>query len=157
YPGLRRQGLTGAAVWHDYITPESDRLTFTFAIAADEHGAVLANYVEALSPLVDGRRVRGMRARDLATGRDIGVAAHLTVIATGGSADHLLDPARISAGTELLKTMNLVTRREAGEEALGGRGPSGRHFFLVPWRGRALMGTWQADETAKQGDVDVTS
>src|SRR5262249_1643913 len=89
YPGLRRQGLTGAAVWHDYITPESDRLTFTFAIAADEHGAVLANYVEALSPLVDGRRVRGMRARDLATGRDIEVAAHLTVIATGGSADHL--------------------------------------------------------------------
>jgi glycerol-3-phosphate dehydrogenase len=157
YPGLRRQGLTGAAVWHDYITPESDRLTFTFAIAADEHGAVLANYVEALSPLVDGKGVRGMRARDLQTGRQLEVAAHLTVIATGGSADHLLAPLGISAGMELLKTMNLVTRREAGEEALGGQGPSGRHFFLVPWRGRALMGTWQAEQTAEQADVDVKS
>ncbi|PWT84043.1 MAG: hypothetical protein C5B57_05550 [Blastocatellia bacterium] len=157
YPGLRRQGLTGAAVWHDYITPESDRLTFSFAIAAHEHGAVLANYVEALSPLVDRRRVRGMHARDLQTGRDLEVAAHLTVIATGGSADHLLAPLGVSTGMQLLKTMNLVTRREAGEEALGGRSPSGRHFFLVPWRGRALMGTWQADRTAEQADVDVTN
>ena len=28
FPGLRRQGLTGAAVWHDYVTTEPDRLTF---------------------------------------------------------------------------------------------------------------------------------
>src|SRR5436190_8666152 len=28
YPGLRRQGLTGAAVWHDYVMTEADRLTF---------------------------------------------------------------------------------------------------------------------------------
>ena len=31
YPGLRRQGLTGAAVWHDYVMTEPDRLTFSFA------------------------------------------------------------------------------------------------------------------------------
>ena len=35
FPGLRGQGLTGAAVWSDYITPESDRLTFSFALSAD--------------------------------------------------------------------------------------------------------------------------
>ena len=29
FPGLRRQGLTGAAVWYDYVTTESDRLTFS--------------------------------------------------------------------------------------------------------------------------------
>src|SRR5258705_5165176 len=26
FPGLRRRGLTGAAVWHDYVTLEADRL-----------------------------------------------------------------------------------------------------------------------------------
>src|SRR5947199_740468 len=71
FPGLRRQGLTGAAVWYDYITPESDRLTFSFAIAAHEHGAVLANYVEAVAPLVDGKRVIGVRVRDRQTGTDV--------------------------------------------------------------------------------------
>ena len=62
FPGLRRQGLTGAAVWHDYVTTESDRLTFTFALAADEHGAVLANHVEAIAP-ARRRPARHRRAR----------------------------------------------------------------------------------------------
>jgi glycerol-3-phosphate dehydrogenase len=40
--------------------------------------------------------------------------------------------------------MNLVTRRDAGNEALGGRSASGRHLFLVPCRNRALFGTWES-------------
>src|SRR5690242_16194816 len=39
FPGLRRQGLTGAAVFYDYVTTEPDRYTFSVAIAAAEHGA----------------------------------------------------------------------------------------------------------------------
>src|SRR5262249_59615719 len=63
FPGLRRQRLTGAAVYYDYVTTEADRLVFSYAIAAAEHGAVLANYVEAVAPLVDGGRVGGGSAR----------------------------------------------------------------------------------------------
>src|SRR6516164_2097124 len=37
FPGLRRQGLTGAAVYHDYITTEPDRYVFSCAVAAVEH------------------------------------------------------------------------------------------------------------------------
>ena len=156
FPGLRRQGLTGAAVWSDYITAESDRLTFSVATAADEHGAVLANYVEAVSPLTDGQRVTGMRARDRQTGRDLEVGARLTVNATGASVDTLLAPLGISTHMPLLKAMNLVTRREAGDEALGGRTASGRRLFLVPWRGRALMGTWESAAAMEPGPADAT-
>src|SRR5690349_18812461 len=46
FPGLKRQGLRGAAVWHDYVTLEPDRLTFAWALAAQRNGAVLANHVE---------------------------------------------------------------------------------------------------------------
>ena len=61
-------GVSSAAVWYDYETVGSERLTLAFAEAAAKHGAVLANYVEAedvfdleaasepqVSP--DGRRV----------------------------------------------------------------------------------------------------
>ena len=96
FPGLRRQGLTGAAVWSDYITAESDRLTFSFAMAAAEHGAVLANYVEAVSPLTDGKRVTGVRARDRQTGREFEIGARLTVNATGAAVDTFLAPLGIS-------------------------------------------------------------
>ena len=157
FPGLRRRGLTGAAVWHDYITPESDRLTFSIALAADEHGAVLANHVEAVSLLVDGKQVKGVVARDRQTMREVTIAAHLTVNATGAAVERLLSPLGVTAPTPLLKAMNLVTRREAGQEALGGRGPSGRHLFLVPWRGRALLGTWEADRATTDDDLSVRS
>jgi len=156
FPGLRRHGLTGAAVWSDYVTAESDRLTFSFAMAAAEHGAVLANYLEAVSPLADGTRVTGVLARDRQTGHNLEIAARLTVNATGASVDTLLAPLGISTRMPLLKAMNLVTRREAGEEALGGRTSSGRHLFLVPWRGRALLGTWESERPLDAGVLDVT-
>jgi glycerol-3-phosphate dehydrogenase len=144
FPGLRRHGLTGAALWSDYITPESDRLTFSFAAAADEHGAVLANHIEGASLLKRRTRVIGVQARDRQTGLDLDITAHLTVNATGASVDQLLTPLGVSTRMPLLKAMNLVTRRDAGEEALGGRAPSGRNLFLIPWRGRALFGTWES-------------
>src|SRR5438552_1643991 len=47
YPELGRVDLSGAAIWHDYVTTDADRLTLAWAIAAAARGAVLANYVEA--------------------------------------------------------------------------------------------------------------
>src|SRR5437764_12961259 len=134
FPGLRRQGLTGAAVWYDYETTEADRLTLAWALAAAEHGATLGNHVEATAPIVDGRRVAGVRARDRESGRHLEIAARITVNATGAAVNRLLAPLNLAAGVPLLKAMNLVTRREAGEEALGAAAASGRHLFLVPWR-----------------------
>jgi glycerol-3-phosphate dehydrogenase len=37
-----------------------------------------------------------------------------------------------------------VTMRDACDAALGGRSASGRNLFLVPWRRRALFGTWES-------------
>jgi glycerol-3-phosphate dehydrogenase len=156
FPGLRRQGLTGAAVFYDYVTTEPDRFTFSFALAASEHGAVLANHVEAIAPLVDSRRVIGVRARDTLGTRALEIAARLTVNATGGRVDALLKPLGIATGIPMLKAMNLVTTRDAGDEALGGRSPSGRNLFLVPWRDRALFGTWESGRTCDPDDTTVS-
>src|SRR5512145_924585 len=59
FPGIREEGLTGAAQWYDYQMVESERLTFAFAAAADRAGADLANYVEALHPVRTGGRIGG--------------------------------------------------------------------------------------------------
>src|SRR5438876_1131385 len=146
FPGLRRQRLAGAAVWYDYETTEADRLTLAWALAAAEHGAVIANHVEATAPMTDGRRVTGVRARDRQTGSDLEIAARVTVNATGAAVDRLLSPLGLSARVPMLKALNLVTRREAGEEALGGRTASGRMILLVPWENRALFGTWESEQ-----------
>ena len=147
YPGLRRQGLTGAAVFYDYLTVEPDRLTFAFALAAVEHGAVVANHLEALEPMVANGRVAGVRARDPLTDRRVEIEARVTVNATGSQVDRLLKPLGVTAAIPFVKAMNLVTTRDAGEEALAGRALSGRNLFLVPWRERALFGTWESQTT----------
>src|SRR4029077_18520454 len=71
-----------------------------------------------------------------------------------GRVDACLKPLGITTGIPMLKAMNLVTRRDAGEEALGGRSTSGRNLFLVPWRERALFGKW---ESARVCDPDDTA
>jgi len=152
FPGLRRQGLTGAAVFYDYVTTESDRLTFSYALAAAEHGAALVNHAEAIEPILEGRRVGGVRVRDTIGGRLLDVGARVVVNASGGAVDVLLEPVGLSSGVPMLKAMNLVTRREAGDEALGGRARSGRNLFLVPWRRRALFGTWESSRACAAGD-----
>jgi glycerol-3-phosphate dehydrogenase len=155
YPGLRRQRLTGAAVFYDYVTLEPDRLTFAFAIAAVEHGATIANHVDALEPIVESRRVVGVRARDVLDGRQFDIAARVTVNATGSQVDRLLKPLGINSGIPMFKVMNLVTSRDAGEEALAGRSLLGRNLFLVPWRERALFGTWESQTTCDPCDAKV--
>jgi glycerol-3-phosphate dehydrogenase len=159
YPGLKRQGLTGAAVFHDYVMLEPDRLTFSWALAAAERGATLANHVEALSFVTENKRVVGVRARDVLRSHGSGefdIRARVTVNATGGSIDRLLKPLGVATGIPMLKAMNLVTRRDAGEEALGGRSTSGRNLFLVPWRDRALFGTWESDRACDPDNCRVT-
>jgi glycerol-3-phosphate dehydrogenase len=156
FPGLKRQGLTGAAVWHDYVTTEPDRLTFSWALAAHENGAVLANHVEVTELVKEGARVVGVRTRDSLNGRTLDVSAKLVINATGGAVDRLLKTAGLSSGVPMLKAMNLVTRRDAGDEALGGRSASGRNLFMVPWREKALFGTWESDRTCEPGDCKAS-
>ena len=152
--------MTGAAVWHDYVTTESDRLTLSFALAAAAHGARLANYVEATAPLVEFTRVAGVRAMDVASGRAIEIRARLTVNAAGSGVNHWMDAAGAvgpdGRGVPMLKAMNLVTRREAGRAAIGGRAASGRNLFLVPWRNRALFGTWESEHVCDAATASVT-
>jgi glycerol-3-phosphate dehydrogenase len=154
--------LTGAAVWYDYVSTESDRLTFSFGLAAAAHSAELANYVEAVAPLVESTRVTGVRAVDGLSGRTIEIGARVTVNAAGAGVNRWLGavsavgPADDISRIPLLKAMNLVTRREAGCAAVGGRAASGRNLFLVPWKNRALFGTWESDRLSDGDAARVT-
>jgi glycerol-3-phosphate dehydrogenase len=82
------------------------------------------------------------------------VAARLVVNATGGAVNDVLRRSGIAAVTPTLEAMNLVTRREAQDFAVGAADSSGRNLFIVPWRGRAIFGTWERRETAA-GDNGV--
>jgi glycerol-3-phosphate dehydrogenase len=147
-------GVTGAAQWYDYQMPRTERLTLAFAHAAFAHGAVLANYVEATAPLVDGRRIVGMRARDLEAGTALEIGARVVVYCAGASAPALARACGDASGWPLQKALNLVTTRGMAGDACGASMHGGT-LFLVPWEGRLVAGTWHADREQQPTDMAV--
>ena len=157
FPGIRKERLTGGAQWYDYQIVESDRLTVAFATAADRAGADLANYVEAMAPIREGAAVAGMRVRDLLTGAEVDVRARATVNAAGAGAGTVMRMFGVDRVVPLMKAMNLVTSKRASDMALAAPGTDGRMLTLVPWRGRALVGTSHSEHFVQPSASGVTS
>jgi glycerol-3-phosphate dehydrogenase len=134
-----------------------DRLALECLIDAFRNGAVLANYAEAVEFLRDGKAIVGAQIFDRVTGRDLNVRARITVNAAGPWADNLLglaehhDPSR-----HLLRSkgIHLITRQITKTHAITATIPEeigGGHMFLLPWRGKTIIGT---TDTPYEGDPD---
>jgi glycerol-3-phosphate dehydrogenase len=156
FAGVRRERLTGGAQWYDYQMVESDRLTIAFGAAADRAGADLANHAEAVEALEEGGRVAGMRVRDRLTGRSFAVSAAVTLNAAGARAGEVMAMMGVHRPFPLLRAMNLVTSKRASDMALAAPAPGGRMLTLVPWRGRAIVGTDQSNALVGPGDAAIT-
>jgi glycerol-3-phosphate dehydrogenase len=140
-PGATLGSATGGALWYDYVTTESERLTFAFALDAARHGAVLANYTDAIAPIRDAGRIVGMQVRDAVTGDAFPVRATVTLNAAGAGAGRVMAMFGARRSFPLLKAMNIVTRRPGGEVALACPTAGGRMLVALPWRGRLMVGT----------------
>ncbi len=138
-PGLEPRGLTGAALWHDALALSSERLLLAFVHAAADGGASVANHVEAVELLRADGRVVGAALRDRLSRKTVELRARSVVNAAGPWAAAL--EAGGGARTPLLRARNLVLRRPSGAPFAVGARSGGRFLFLVPWEGRALVGT----------------
>ncbi len=155
FGGPRPPHVTGGAQWYDYQMAETDRLTLAFALAADRLGATLVNRAECLRPITSGRRVTGVEVRDLVTRQIAEVPAQLVVNAAGAQAGSVMEAFGAPHEFPLLKAMNLVTNRPAGRTALGAPTSDGRLLLIMPWRGRALVGTSHSDHLVAPHDSEV--
>ncbi|MGH8229317.1 MAG: glycerol-3-phosphate dehydrogenase/oxidase, partial [Steroidobacteraceae bacterium] len=154
FPLLERHGLSGAAVFEDGQMYNPPRLVLAFIAAAAENGALVANYIEAERLLHKGSHVFGVLARDRLSGNPLEIHARVTLNAGGPWAEGLLHglgkplpPATYSRdacfiiGREPAAAMALAVQgRTRDGDALLAR--AARHLFLVPWRGRTLVGVW---------------
>ncbi len=156
FPGVRPAALTGGANWYDYQIVHTNRLAIAFAESADARGARLVNYAESVSALRTGPAVAGMRVRDVLTGAEIDVRARVTVNAAGARAGDVMKMFGLTRDVPLVKAMNLVTSKPASDMALAAPAREGRVLTLVPWHGRALIGTAQSADCRQPGDLGVT-
>ena len=90
YPGLAKEGLTGAGIFRDGQMYNPPRLVLAYVQSAVAAGAVCANYVEAVGLLERDQRVRGILARDMLGGGRFEIRGRMVLNAAGPYAETIL-------------------------------------------------------------------
>jgi glycerol-3-phosphate dehydrogenase len=155
-PGIDPSGLTGGVLWHDAQVSSSERLLVGLLEAAASAGAQVANYAPVTTLRREGPRVLGALVRDVETGTTTDVRARMVVNAAGPDVAAVLRTAGIEKPRiPLLHAANLVLRRPAVTGQAVGAAIDGRFLFLVPWAGRAMVGTDYRPEFEGPVDADA--
>jgi glycerol-3-phosphate dehydrogenase len=154
-PRLEDRGLSGAFVYYDCLTNDS-RLVIEVIKEAAARGALVVNYAAARVFAKTGNYISGIEVEDRLGGRNLTLRARVVVNATGVWSDKVsaLDGATSQRNLRPSKGIHVVVPAEKlGNQAavlipsLGEQ----RFLFVVPWCGRAVIGTTDSDYT---GDLD---
>ena len=166
FPDLKKEGLTGAAIFCDGQIYNPPRLALSFLRSAVDAGAQIANYVEAIEFLHSCNRVYGIKARDTLTGEEFQIRGKIVLNAAGPWAEQLLKTqpnlrrrkaftfsrdACFIVGRRLIEDYTLAVQVGTSDpDAILSRGQ--RHVFIAPWRNYTLIGVWHK---VHSGDPDT--
>ncbi len=155
-PGISKEGLTGAAVFHDGQVYNPPRLALSFIRSAAEAGAEVANYAELKNVIIEDGRVVGAEIVDSLSNQPFRINCKSMLLTTGGWTQQLLKNATgrpLKRGPAYSRDLAFVINRPLVKkygfacplmtkdaDAVIDRG--GRHLFVAPWRGRTLVGVW---------------
>jgi glycerol-3-phosphate dehydrogenase len=144
-PGLRIDGLEGAASYFDAQVVFPERLVIELLLGARDAGAVIHTYTRVVDLQLAADRVGGVTVEGPGGARQA-LTAGAVVNAAGPWVDRILASGG-RATPRLLgptKGTHVVVPRIAGlaGQALYAEAPSdGRPFFIIPWNGLVLIGT----------------
>jgi glycerol-3-phosphate dehydrogenase len=150
-PEIKHEGLKGVIEYYDCATDDA-RLVLENVLDARAEGAECRNYTQVvrLDRAPDGR-VRGVVVRDVFTGAEERVEARAVVLAAGAWTDEAIQRFEVPIGRPLLrrtKGVHVVFPRERlpVARAITLISPTdGRVMFVIPWRGRTVVGTTDTD------------
>jgi len=160
FPELRARGLRGGVLYHDDQFDDA-RLALALARTAVGLGAAVANYASVGRLLSTGGRVGGVVITDGESDREIEIPARAVINATGVAIDTIrrLDDPGARRMVQASRGSHLVLRAAsfpAEAAALLPRTDDGRVLFMIPWRGRVLVGTTDTRAPADARDPSPT-
>jgi glycerol-3-phosphate dehydrogenase len=161
-PNIRAANLTGASIFYDCTSIFPERLTLAFIKSAVAYGARVSNYSRVDRFLFNDRHdITGVQVKDLLSGATHKISGAVTINCGGPWADIMLGLAKSNSNSCVLRRsegIHVITGRKliSGKYVVGSMTPSGRHFFLIPWRGHTLIGTTDKPFTGNPDDYRVT-
>jgi len=150
-PSLRQDLVTGAIKYFDAQVDDA-RHTMSVARTAAFHGAIIATRVSAQSLIRDGKRVVGVNAIDLESGKRIAIKAGVTVMCAGIWSDELHANFELTPGyvVTMSKGSHIVLPGSAIKSDAGIIvKTSVSVLFIIPWGDKWIVGT---TDTPYDGD-----
>lgn len=160
-PGLRQEGLVGAAEYYDAQVTYAERLVLENVIGAHEAGADVRNYSPAIGINVSRRVAHGVQFIDFASGEEIEVQAAAIVNAAGPWVDRVLAVVNREMPAEMggTKGSHIVVGPFDGAPASAfyvEAESDGRPFFIIPWNDQYLIGTTDIRFKGDPGEVQAS-
>jgi glycerol-3-phosphate dehydrogenase len=153
---------SGGALFHDAQLYSAERLVYAVLADAERAGATTVSYAEAVAPLRANGSLAGVVAEDRLTGERCEVRAAMIVNAAGAGAAPVADllTGRQGAAQPMrgiaLNLMLAGTGLTSGFTLVANTGGRARRLFVVPWRGRTLVGTAHYEcERAPQSNAEL--
>lgn len=145
FPMLKGEGLKAGVVYFDGQLNDA-RMALTLAMTAQSHGACVVNHVEALQLIKDEGKITGAEVKDRISGETFEVHARCVINATGPFGDSIrkMDDAQAAPLLKTSSGIHIVLDSRFAPPATGLTIPKtedGRVLFILPWQGRALIGT----------------
>ena len=158
-PLLEKSDLTGSLVYYDCASIFPERLTLAFVKSALYSGAEAANYMEVTGFTFNGNIITGVTAKDKIRNKKITVSGRLVVNCAGPWADRVLNLTGKNPHEEALRRsegIHIITKKLINKHLVTAMTPSGRHIFIIPWRGYSLIGTTDKEYLGSPDDWKVT-
>ena len=153
-PSLRPDLITGAIKYFDAQVDDA-RHTMTISRTAARHGAVIATRVSAESLIREGKRVVGVKAKDLVSGKTINISATATVMCAGIWSDelHAKFDLKPGYGVTMSKGVHIVLPGSAIKSNAGIilKTPVSV-LFLIPWGDKWIVGTTDTPYTGDRAE-----
>ena len=155
-PGIQAEELKGSIVYYDGQFDDA-RMALALARTAEDHGAVVLNYVRFLRPLKEKGRIIGGVVQDVESGETHEIHAKVVINATGIFVDKIReqdDPGspqllRVSRGTHIVLPHEVLGDSSA---IMVPKTKDGRLIFAIPWLGKVVIGT--TDLPASEAKVE---
>jgi glycerol-3-phosphate dehydrogenase len=142
-PSLRHDIVTGAIKYFDAQVDDA-RHTMAVARTAARHGAIIATQVSAESLIREGKRVVGVNALDLTSGKKIAIKAGATIMCAGVWSDQLHERFDLTPGynVTMSKGAHIVVPGSAIKSDAGIilKTPISV-LFIIPWGDKWIVGT----------------
>ena len=153
-PSLRHDIVTGAIKYFDAQVDDA-RHTMAVARTAARHGAIIATQVSAESLIREGKRVVGVNALDLASGKKIAIKAGATIMCAGVWSDQLHERFELTPGyhVTMSKGAHIVVPASAIKSDAGIilKTPISV-LFIIPWGDKWIVGTTDTPYTGDRAE-----